>query len=679
MSGRPPIGLSLHIGINRLDFAHYGTTGTLTGCENDATSMQELAVNAGFTPSRLLTTEATAEAVLGAIRGAASQLEAGDLFLLTYSGHGGQLKDLNGDEEGGRDSTWCLYDRMVVDDELWEAWRAFRAGVRILVVADSCHSGTSVREVLPGEIVGPDERDPTTLFKVGTAVRTLSAAQVREAFGRNEALYNEVLGTVRGTGSAPVAATVLLLAACQDNQTASDGDDRTNFNGLFTHHLLQSLTKKPADYRALHKLVLAPMPANQSPNLYIVGTPSPAFEADRPFSIGTVAAVDRPVGAGLSGATTTGANFRRTPAVSSGNVIRQLATGTRVVVVGNDGEWLQAKVGEELGYLHMSVVAPADGAQGGWTTTATTGVNVRSSPSASATYRGTIAAGQEAVVTGWDRNVPWLTVTAGQLSGWVKASYARGLVLPPTGGDGPLEPAAIRALRAEIDAGDPALRATRFEALQRRVIYRSQRDNQARLGGARVETPSGNMCNLTSLAMALSVLGIDNPKPAVQYEDALEEIRQANGFAARTTAQGWGAVARAVGADVQFIRGGDFCEGRAWWFANVRTALAAGKGVMMSITGHIVRVEAVTDAGVVVDDPYGRCELLAGTGRTWIQRNPYDAPGAVGDSVTFPWAQVEAHTMHWIAAFTRASRDLVPFLEPLPVLADDQASDPTQV
>ena len=71
------------------------------------------------------------------------ELEAGDIFFVTYSGHGGQVPDLNDeDETDGSDETWLAYDRQIVDDELYELWAKFKPGVRILVLSDSCHSGS---------------------------------------------------------------------------------------------------------------------------------------------------------------------------------------------------------------------------------------------------------------------------------------------------------------------------------------------------------------------------------------------------------------------------------------------------------------------------------------------------------------------------------------------------------
>ncbi|MBK6876066.1 MAG: hypothetical protein IPG99_06305 [Ignavibacteria bacterium] len=35
-------------------------------------------------------------------------LRKGDLFVIYYSGHGGQVSDVNGDEADAYDETWCL-------------------------------------------------------------------------------------------------------------------------------------------------------------------------------------------------------------------------------------------------------------------------------------------------------------------------------------------------------------------------------------------------------------------------------------------------------------------------------------------------------------------------------------------------------------------------------------------
>src|SRR4051794_1288691 len=127
-------GISLHVGLNRVDPAAYNNwDGALAGCENDARSMRDIADGCGYSSTLLLNDQATAAAVLDAIGQASRQLVQDDYLFLTFSGHGGQVEDTNGDEDDQQDETWVLYDRMLVDDELYSLWSQFAAGVRIFM------------------------------------------------------------------------------------------------------------------------------------------------------------------------------------------------------------------------------------------------------------------------------------------------------------------------------------------------------------------------------------------------------------------------------------------------------------------------------------------------------------------------------------------------------------------
>src|SRR4051812_45537980 len=91
-----PKGQALTIGVNSLDPKHYGGwDGKLTACEFDAEDIAEIAEKSGFRVKTLKTSEATSKAVLEQLKAAAESLKTGDLFLLHYSGHGGQLPDGN--------------------------------------------------------------------------------------------------------------------------------------------------------------------------------------------------------------------------------------------------------------------------------------------------------------------------------------------------------------------------------------------------------------------------------------------------------------------------------------------------------------------------------------------------------------------------------------------------------
>ena len=135
-----PKGLSIHLGLNAVDPKGYGGwDGQLRACEADARDMAKIAKDRGYAGSTLLLTgAATAAAFIKAMEDAASKLASGDILFLSYSGHGGQVPDRDGDDEvDGLDETWCLFDRQLIDDELYGLFGKFTKGVRIVLLSDS--------------------------------------------------------------------------------------------------------------------------------------------------------------------------------------------------------------------------------------------------------------------------------------------------------------------------------------------------------------------------------------------------------------------------------------------------------------------------------------------------------------------------------------------------------------
>lgn len=280
-------GISLHIGLNTVDPGHYaGWDGALNACEADAQDMHALATSQGYAPKMLLTADATRAAVTAAIRSAAEELSPGDIFFLTYSGHGGQLPDKNGDEEDDLDETWCLFDGELVDDKLYELYGRFKPGVRILILADCCHSGTVSRdgyEQLARALAEMRRYDPLTGALVGPQFRGIPMDVARRTYLKNRAMYDPELTAADPEARAKVAATVRLISGCQDNQLSSDG----MFNGLFTSRLKQVWKngKFEGNYAAFHKAIFDKMPAVQKPNHLVYGAENPEFENQRPFQI----------------------------------------------------------------------------------------------------------------------------------------------------------------------------------------------------------------------------------------------------------------------------------------------------------------------------------------------------------------------------------------------------------
>ncbi|THJ19801.1 MAG: caspase family protein [Nitrospira sp. CG24D] len=292
-----PKGIAINIGLNFVNPAAYGGwDGELAGCINDARDMNQIAIGLGYTASILTDSQATSAEVARVIGQAARDLVSGDICLITYSGHGGQINDVTGDEPDGKDETWVLWDRQLLDDELNGLWSNFEAGVRIFVLSDSCNSGTVARMVSfkrkfrSAEFASQYER------RVNDAprVRAADPEALRANYEANRSDYEVSQWTHRAT----VNASVILISGCQDNQLSSDGDA----NGLFTQRLKEVWNNGSfsGDYARFHSAIVARMPSDQTPNLFKTGIANPAFDAQKPFTIGTATSGSGSSGGGMS-------------------------------------------------------------------------------------------------------------------------------------------------------------------------------------------------------------------------------------------------------------------------------------------------------------------------------------------------------------------------------------------
>lgn len=208
VSAPSAVARSLHIGVNRVDPARYGGwDGALSGCENDARTMTSIAQAEGFRTSQLFTANATSANVLAEIAEAARMLTTGGIFLLTYAGHGGQRPNTGADpEEDQQDETWVLYDRQLLDDELELAFTTFAPGVSIVLLSDSCHSGTVHRGMDAAQLAlaelknsyyaglaaprpGPDDAGTTEAFP-----RPAAGVRAREQVAEQRALFARATG-----------------------------------------------------------------------------------------------------------------------------------------------------------------------------------------------------------------------------------------------------------------------------------------------------------------------------------------------------------------------------------------------------------------------------------------------------------------------------------------------------
>jgi hypothetical protein len=241
------------IGINN----YPGTGSDLSGCINDANDWKAELERRGFTVEELLDKQATKAAMHQAISNLVKQARAGDVAVITYSGHGSWIADEDNDEPDARDEVLCPYDinNPLTDDELYDIFAERERGVRIVLISDSCHSGSvSKFRPSPSGTVAPRVRFlPPEQFLKGSAL-TAAATRVVRSFGK------------------PRPFGGVLLSGCQDTEYSYDANFGGRPNGAFTYFALKALAglAPNATYRDWYRAYRASLPTQsypQTPNL----------------------------------------------------------------------------------------------------------------------------------------------------------------------------------------------------------------------------------------------------------------------------------------------------------------------------------------------------------------------------------------------------------------------------
>lgn len=246
--------LSLSIGIN--DYP--GTENDLTGCVNDAHAWAAALKARGFSNQTLTDSDATRSAISEFMEAIVAATRYGDLAVITYSGHGSWVPDFNGDEPDKRDEALCPWDVLgegvITDDDLHALFAQRHHGSRIVMISDSCHSGSVTR------FAAPVIRDrPRTRFMPP------EVHLIEEEMPQARAVAsNPGRGKPRGGA--------LLLAACADWEYAYDGYGILA-QGAFTTVALEALEALPAgaSYRQWMQAIRLRLPAvdiPQTPRLY---------------------------------------------------------------------------------------------------------------------------------------------------------------------------------------------------------------------------------------------------------------------------------------------------------------------------------------------------------------------------------------------------------------------------
>lgn len=209
----------LCIGIN-----YAGTSSALQGCINDAKNLSSILISSGAVPSAniQLLCEATAANIYEALTNLAQRCKDEQIpfVFISYSGHGSQIADTNGDESDKLDECICPSDfmtsGMMTDDMLKDRIAQFPPCTTVCFLCDACHSGSML--------------DLNHIYANG-------------------------IDTVQGSNT--LACKVVMISGCLDTQTSADAYDQTSreFSGAMTAAMLKVLKNVPACRTDVIKLV----------------------------------------------------------------------------------------------------------------------------------------------------------------------------------------------------------------------------------------------------------------------------------------------------------------------------------------------------------------------------------------------------------------------------------------
>lgn len=249
--------LAVCVGIN--DYP--GTSSDLAGCVNDANDWEVELARRGFAVSKLLDKAATKAAISAELIRAIKTAKSGDIVVFTYSGHGSWQPDRDGDETDGRDEGWCPVDLrqagLLLDDELFEIFGKAVSGAQIVVLSDSCHSGSVSRmgpvpkdAEGPGRIrfLAPQKFLPKKLLETADRIARAASPRLKPHLA-------------------------LLVSGCRDWEYSYDARFNGRANGAFTYFAIKTLATLPAGatYRDWYAAIRKHLPNQlhpQSPNLY---------------------------------------------------------------------------------------------------------------------------------------------------------------------------------------------------------------------------------------------------------------------------------------------------------------------------------------------------------------------------------------------------------------------------
>jgi len=225
---------ALLIGIN-----YFETKSELSGCIHDVESMERLIKTRGFQASniKVLTDDKRCESlrptrknILEGMQWLVEGAQPNDSLFFHYSGHGGNRKDLGGDEVDNSDETICPVDYQTagtIKDDLMNDLlvRPLAQGARLTALFDSCHSATALDLPFVYDCNGqPKLQHISGDYKIdwrhvnGTGGTDKLMVKLEPSDELIESMKAQrITEETRGT-----LGDVIMFAGCKDSQTSAD-------------------------------------------------------------------------------------------------------------------------------------------------------------------------------------------------------------------------------------------------------------------------------------------------------------------------------------------------------------------------------------------------------------------------------------------------------------------------
>ncbi|KAF2971958.1 hypothetical protein GQX73_g1519 [Xylaria multiplex] len=172
-------------------------------------------------------------------------------------GHGGQTKDLDGDEPDGYDEVIYPVDFRqvghITDDEMHRIMvRPLQAGVRLTAIFDSCHSGTALDLPYIYSTQGV-LKEPNLAKEAGQGLLGVISSYSQGDLG---GVANNIMGFFkkatggedahnRAMATKTSAADVIMLSGSKDDQTSADATIASQATGAMSWAFITALKKKP--------------------------------------------------------------------------------------------------------------------------------------------------------------------------------------------------------------------------------------------------------------------------------------------------------------------------------------------------------------------------------------------------------------------------------------------------